>query len=224
MTQERIAVFDVLGPAYHYDRNGWIDGAVDPLLERLKKHGYTGKTSEEESRDEEDMIRSGKETPLIMPGFAECVLQATKHRIRPVVVSAGTDWVLEYCIERAAKDYCERTGVKGIRPDQLVQRSDLISTVSIGSKKDPQTWKQAVEKYSNPNTFVVFEDSLPNLVAAMEGLDSAGFHVTPTIYGLAEVLPNPTIGDKFVYRGHMLEAAENQIFRRIVGKMTMRYS
>lgn len=36
--QDKIAVFDVLGPCYHYDTNGWETekGAIAPLVERLK--------------------------------------------------------------------------------------------------------------------------------------------------------------------------------------------
>ena len=198
--KEKIVVFDVLGPAYHYDQKGWISGAVEPLLERLKKYGYTGKTDVEEAQDEESMIKSGKETPLIMPGFVETVLYLQKERIRPVVVSAGTPWVLEYCIDRAAQDYTDRTGTV-IRPEQLVQSADLVSTVGMGSKKKMETWTKAVEGYGGVEVRAVYEDTFANLTASMEGLNpTRGYHVTSTKFGLARLEHDPMI-----VRGHMEE-------------------
>ncbi|MFH1316921.1 MAG: hypothetical protein ABII01_05365 [Candidatus Woesearchaeota archaeon] len=206
MTRQRIAVLDVLGPAYHYDEKGWVESAVEGLKSQLISHGYSGQTQEAEARDEEDMIKSGKQPLVIMPGFVETVLFARGKGIKPVIVSAGTDYVLERCIELAAEDYDLRKG-QYVDPEDLVRREDRISTVPIGSKRDIRTWRKAVERYDSPHTIAVYEDSFPNLVAALNGLDPIiGCHVTSTRNGLAVVEDNNFERfDGSVYRGHMLE-------------------
>jgi hypothetical protein len=197
---ERIAVFDVLGPMYHYDVNGWINGALQPLVARLKKHGYKGVTVEEEAKNEEIMLRAGKEIPEIMPGFVETVLYLHEQRIRPVIVSAGTDWVLEHTLGLVAADYTQRTGVSVV-PEQLVHPNDLISTIPIGSKRDPETWKKATRQYRGARVVAIYEDTFANCIAAKEGLHARrGYHVTSTKNGLAVLM-----GDNTLYRGHMEE-------------------
>ncbi len=203
MTTERIAVFDVLGPMYHYDPNGWITTALEPLAGKLQKHGYTGKTAEEEAQDEESLVRSGKEPIHIMPGFAEIALFFRQHRVRPVVVSAGTPWVLEHTLELAAQDYSARTGNYKVR-EQLVTPSDLVSTVAFGSKKDPETWQKAVQPYDGAKVVAIYEDNMANLIAAIVGLEPTyGFHVVSSKSGLARA----------GYREHRDEIHHTEIFR-----------
>ncbi len=212
MTIEKIAVFDVLGPMYHYDARGWIDGAIEPLIERLHQHGYTGKNMAEEARDEEDLQRTQKEPILIMPGFAETVLYLRHHQVLPVVVSAGTPWVLENTLKLAARDYQTRTG-DDCRAEQLVASSDLISTIPFGSKRDPETWRKAVQQYVGAEVIAIYEDTFANLTAAAEGLTpQVGYHVTSTRHGLARLCR-----DQRIYRGHMLEALEH-LQREVISK------
>ena len=197
---ERIAVFDVLGPAYHYDPNGWNNGAVEPLIGILKREGYKGKNLAEEARDEEAYQRTGNAQIYIMPGFAETVLYLREQGVRPVVVSAGTGWVLENILGLAAQDYEARTGIH-VDPEELVEYGDLHSTIPIGDKKVPATWAEAVRQYGDPETVAVYEDTWKNLEAAVEGLDAdVGYHVVSTRSGLAVVKQGR------IYRGHMEEA------------------
>ena len=89
MTQ-KIVAFDILGPMYYYGMDGWANGALKTLTDKLREHGYTGKTSEEEARDEADMLLSGKEVPNITPGFVETVLYIHEQGDAfPIIVSAG---------------------------------------------------------------------------------------------------------------------------------------
>lgn len=207
MKIEKIAVLDILGPAYHYDAQGWRDGAIEGLIERLKKHDYKWQTAEEEARDEEDLILSGKETPLFMPGFAETILRLLRHRVHPVIVSAGTPRVLEYAMEAVARDYQERTGTSW--KDIYSYDVSLVSTIPIGSKKDPETWRKAIEPIKewmgDVPTISVHEDTFGNLTAGMQGLQAVyGYHVTSTKNGLATLCSNDR-----VLRGHMTEALEH---------------
>lgn len=201
MKKDKIVVFDILGPLYHYDAKGWINGAADPAIEILRKAGYKFSNDEEAARVEEDYFVNKGNKPIIMPGFAEIALYLNSEGIKPVVVSAGTDKVLGHMVECAAKDYSDRIG-EVIDPKQLVRAEDLTSTIPIGSKKDPKTWIKAVDKYRKPETLAVFEDSFANLMAAVDGLDAeVGYHVTSTKSGLSVLL-----SDQRIFRGHMEEA------------------
>jgi beta-phosphoglucomutase-like phosphatase (HAD superfamily) len=200
MIHDPIALFDVLGPAYHYDPHGWIESATDPGIAKLKEHGYNPKTLAEAARDEEDMVINGKEAPLIMPGFAETVLYLREKGIAPVVVSAGTPRLLEHMIDAVARDHTDRTK-KYVTPEHIVHPDDLISTVDIGDKKVPLTWKKAIEGYNGATVMAVWEDSYPNITAAIDGTNALlGFHVISAEYGLAR-----SLGRHKVVRGSMNE-------------------
>ena len=204
MTTERIAVFDILGPMYHYDPRGWTNGAVEGLLIRLERHKYVFTNDNEAAQAEEDLQKSGREEIYIMPGFAETVLYLREQKVRPVVVSAGTPWVLEHTVELAAREYSARAG-RHLTREQLVAPTDLVSTVPIGSKKDPQTWRRAVQPYAGAEVIAVYEDTFANLTAAMPGVTpQVGYHVTSTQNGLARLCR-----DERIYRGHMLEVLEH---------------
>ncbi len=199
----KIVVFDVLGPMYHYNENGWTQGAAEGLLALLEEKGITFSTDNEVAQAEEDLQRGGI-TPYIMPGFVETALYLREHQVKPVVVSAGTPWVLEHTLELAARDYSTRTGMP-VNPEQLVDQVDLISTVSLGSKKSPETWSKAVQKYGNTQTLAVYEDTFANLTAAVQGLKpQEGYHVTSTRSGLTQVCLDPLP----IYRGHMQEIGQ----------------
>lgn len=230
MTKETIAIFDALGPIYHYDPKGWVSGAAEGLLARLESHGYHFTHDDEVAQAEEDLQRHQDEQIYIMPGFAETALYFQKNKVRPVIISAGTHWVLENTLEEAAKDYSDRTGTI-IKPEQLVEPSDLITTIGLGSKKNPITWTKAIERYGFAEILAVYEDIFANLTAAMEGLhnfDKLGgplcyssgivyaFHVTSTKFGMARVLESQINENtrRFIYpasrggifRGHVEEA------------------
>src|SRR3989338_4932051 len=115
---ESLVVFDVLGPAYHYDDKGWAVGAADPLLDLLEKHGYHGSNDAENAENEERLQRVDGVVPLIMPGFVETVQMLKKYPVKSVVVSAGTPWILENAIDLAAKEYRDRTGIS-VNPEEL---------------------------------------------------------------------------------------------------------
>lgn len=201
----KIAVLDVLGPMYHYDAQGWIEGAAGPLVKIFKDLGLSYSSDQEAAQIEEDLMKTNKTTPVIMQGFAEYVLGLRERSIRPVVVSAGTPWVLEHTLELAAQDHYDRTGQMS-NPEDLVEHADLISTVPIGSKKKPETWAAAVANY-DAATIAVFEDTFANLTAAIEGLNAErGYHITSTKHGLAQVL-----SDSKIYRGHMEEAGSHSL-------------
>lgn len=197
---ERIVVFDVLGPMYHYDTKGWKGGAVGPLLNKLRKHGYEIDTAVKEAEAEETMLLTKQEIPLIMPGFVESVLYLRGEGVTPVVVSAGMPWTLEYTLELAAEDYHERTGIF-VAPEKIVLPENLISTVLLGSKKVSQTWTTAVERFGDVPVLAVYEDTFKNLEAALEGFDAAvGYHVTSTRSGLSLIEH-----EREIVRGHMKE-------------------
>ena len=197
---ERLVVFDVLGPMYHYDASGWEGGAVLPMLDRLRKHGYEIDTAVKEAEAEETMLLTKQEIPLIMPGFVETALFLCSEGVTPVVVSAGSSQVLEYTLELAAEEYYTRTGVY-VAPEKVILPEHLISTVPIGSKKQSETWATAVERFGRVPVLSVYEDTFKNLEAAMGGLDATvGYHVTSTKSGLSVVEH-----DKKIIRGHMQE-------------------
>lgn len=84
-------------------------------------------------------------------------------------------------------------------------KQDLISTVSIGSKKKPETWAKAVQKYDANEVVGIWEDTWANLDAAVTGLNATrGYHVTSTASGLSVVEQ-----DRNIYRGHMNESLEH---------------
>jgi hypothetical protein len=110
---------------------------------------------------------------------------------------------LENAIDLAAKDYTDRTK-QMTNPEQLIKLDDLISTVKIGSKKNPDTWTKAKEKYDGALTITVYEDTYANLKAALQGLKACfGYHITSTKNGLARLVDR--CNGPEIFRGHMEE-------------------
>ncbi len=198
---KKIAVFDVLGPAYNY--GPWVNSAVEPAEKLLSQWGYDVSTMEKGAKAETEFIRSGKGIPFITRGFVENVLELQDQGIVSVIVSAGDDYTLNYMIAEAVGHYERQTGQR-MKVQDVIDKGNIISTIPIGDKKDPKTWQIAVRRYGFTDTRFVYEDSLGNLEAALQGLDGeVGFHVTFTPSGLKKLEH-----EKEIYRASMVEARD----------------
>ncbi len=178
--KDKVVVFDVLGPGYHYDPKGWEGGAVGPLVELIEQHKdkipFEVNDLESESKAEQFMLEKGITKPLITEGFVDTVLYLQEKKVVPVIVSAGTTPSLGYFLEQAAREYSNATG-QLITPESLFRDEHVISTVDnvIGNKKTPEVWVRAAGDIGK--SIMVFEDTYANLRAATKGLKAAGYYV-----------------------------------------------
>lgn len=176
----RIVVFDVLGPMYHYDKEGWNPnkGAAGPLIKLLREYDLPMATGEEEVESERKLVCDMGYAVQTTDGFVERVMQ---HGERPVIISAGHDDVIRYALEQSVRKYVEATGDTVTAQDLI--RSEDIHCTSLPvsrSKKKAATWASILGKhYPGATVGAVYEDTPANLVAAMQGLKTDnGYHVT----------------------------------------------
>jgi hypothetical protein len=141
-------------------------------------------TAETELETEEKMIEDHPDYLQPTEGFAETALSYRRNGIVPVIVTSGSERLSELYLERVVEEYNSRTG-ENISVEDLVASENVH--IVTESKKDSDTWSEAMCKYEGDDIIVLYEDSLPNLEAAMEGLDiEQGVHVTYDDSGLVE--------------------------------------
>lgn len=131
--------------------------SVEALLEQIPYEEQCRMTGEE--------IRKGNLKPVALDGAEGIVACVRSFGIRPVIVTADFP-------ETAA------LAAKPLVDAGLIGPEDVYAIAALGSKKAPETWKNARECYFPGGEIMgVFEDTKANLTAAVEAYATDGYWV-----------------------------------------------
>lgn len=176
---KEIVVFDSLDTI-----QGYVGAAVGKskayyLQKTAEAHGMTVEEMEKNVPVDTylawtaDLLREGVLVPRIIDGVESLLRDYISQGIRPVVITADR------------QDSADMTSAPIVKK-RLIRKQDVHGIQHIGSKKKPETWKQALDLYDpGCKVVAVYEDTQANLEAAVIGYKCPGYLAKETSSGIS---------------------------------------